>query len=200
MRLPTKNDITLPFGSTDEPYSVSNPHKGTDFSFRPDDTIYAVESGQAMLIPNNGNDGNAIYMRVENRFWGYLHCQKYLVENAQWVEKGQPIAIMGDTGRAFGRHLHLALKVNNVFVDPMSVIKEGGTMPLNPIDEFYKQVGLAVSRSKAWPAINNSADQKVVIQNTLDVINSLEDIKALYLANPNEAAKKLVQIKKIIEG
>src|SRR5260221_8877272 len=117
MTLPSKSPITLPFGATSDPYTASNPHKGTDFSYIPDNQIYAPFSGKVTLVPNNGNDGNGIYMTETNgNFHGLLHSSKYLVTNGSNVTEGQPIAIMGETGYAFGVHLHWCVKVNGVFI------------------------------------------------------------------------------------
>lgn len=124
MRKPTNNPITLPFGSTSDPYSPSSPHRGTDFSYLPDDTIYAPTDGTVTLIPNNGNDGNGIYMTAEGVQLGMLHTSKYLVQNGEFVKAGQPIAVMGDTGYAIGKHLHWAAKRNGKFIDPMSLVTE----------------------------------------------------------------------------
>jgi hypothetical protein len=121
MRLPSTNPITLPFGATTDPYSSSSPHKGTDFSYLPDDTIYAPANGRVILHPNNGNDGNGVYMNSGPYFIGLLHTSKYLVSNGDTVKTGQPLAIMGATGLAYGKHLHFAVKLNNVFIDPISV-------------------------------------------------------------------------------
>ncbi len=124
MRLPTTNPITLPFGATTAPYSPTNPHKGTDFSYLPDSTIYAPVGGTVILHANNGNDGNGVYMNYPPYFIGMLHTSKYLVNNGDTVMVGQPLAIMGETGLAYGVHLHFAVKLNGVFIDPMSVIQE----------------------------------------------------------------------------
>jgi hypothetical protein len=125
MRKPSNNPITLPFGSTEDPYNAANPHRGTDFSYRPDDTIYAPFAGKVSQSPNNGNDGNGTYMTdPQGRFHGFLHASSYLVPNGSNVAEGQPIAVMGNTGLAIGRHLHWAVKENNKFIDPLSLIKE----------------------------------------------------------------------------
>jgi hypothetical protein len=125
MRLPSLNKITLPFGATTDPYSPSSPHNGTDFAYLPDDIIYAPFAGKVTQIPNNGNDGNGSYMTdSEGRFHGLLHASEYLVPNSTNVQEGQPIAVMGSSGYAFGKHLHWAVKENNKFINPMSLVEE----------------------------------------------------------------------------
>lgn len=125
MRLPSHSPITLGFGSITDPYSAISPHRGTDFAYTPDNTIYAPFAGVVSLVANNGRDGNGIYMHNDDQFHGMLHSSRYLVANGDHVDEGQPIAIMGDTGYAFGIHLHWCVKVGNQFIDPMSLIKEG---------------------------------------------------------------------------
>lgn len=123
VRPPSNNPITLVFGSADPPYSVTNRHNGLDFSYLPDNKIYAPFSGKVIQVPMNGNDGNGSYMTdAKGRFHGMLHASSYLVPNKSMVEEGQPIAVMGATGVAQGVHCHWAVKENGQFIDPMSVI------------------------------------------------------------------------------
>lgn len=130
MRKPSNNPITLPFGSTEPPYNASNKHKGTDFSYIPDNKIYAPFAGLVTQVPNNGNDGNGTYMTdPQGRYHGLLHASKYLVPNGTKVKEGQAVAVMGETGLAQGIHLHWAVKQNGVFIDPMSIIGEEEDMP-----------------------------------------------------------------------
>lgn len=129
---PSLNPITLPFGAVTAPYTATSPHKGTDFSYLPDNKIYAPVSGIAIVKPLNGNDGNAIYIQDGDFLHGLLHMSRFEVQNGQQVEQGQSVGIMGDTGLAQGVHLHWALKLNNTFVDPMQyVLKENSMIDTN---------------------------------------------------------------------
>lgn len=124
MKRPATTVVTLPFGATSPPYSKDNPHIGVDFSHDPDNKIYMPETGVVELRPDDGTCGNAIHIFVGNRHHALCHTSKYLVKNGQTVKEGTPIAIMGDSGKAIGVHLHWAVKVNDQFVDPLSLIKE----------------------------------------------------------------------------
>lgn len=53
----------------------------------------------------------------------YLHQSEILVEIGDTVTKGQVIGKVGHTGNAIGPHLHLAVKVNGVLVDPIKLIE-----------------------------------------------------------------------------
>lgn len=124
---PSQNAVTLPFGSTDPPYSPGNAHKGTDFAPSPDNRIYAPEAGQCVLRPDDGSCGRAIHMYVGNRHHAFCHTSRYLVAPGEYVQQGQAIAVMGDTGFAQGVHLHWALAINGTLVDPLSQVT-GGNM------------------------------------------------------------------------
>lgn len=114
---PSTSPITMHFGSTDAPYSIASPHRGTDFAYIPDNRTYAPVSGTVLVRYNNGNDGNAIYIQDGDFFHGLLHHSQILVTDGQHVTAGQQVGVMGDTGFAEGVHLHHALKLSGTFVD-----------------------------------------------------------------------------------
>jgi murein DD-endopeptidase MepM/ murein hydrolase activator NlpD len=46
-----------------------------------------------------------------------------LVEEGAWVERGQVIGKVGQTGRASGPHLHFEIRKNNRAVNPFLYLK-----------------------------------------------------------------------------
>lgn len=64
--------------------------------------------------------GNAT---VIDHGWGvytaYLHQSEPLVEVGDWVETGDLIGLVGETGRVTGPHLHWEVIVAGVQVDPL---------------------------------------------------------------------------------
>lgn len=48
----------------------------------------------------------------------YAHCSKLLVDVGDYVERGQLIAYVGNTGNSFGAHLHFECWYNGVQYDP----------------------------------------------------------------------------------
>jgi murein DD-endopeptidase MepM/ murein hydrolase activator NlpD len=52
----------------------------------------------------------------------YAHNQKALVNVGDTVQKGQPIALIGSTGRSTGPHLHFEVLKGGRAIDPMSFV------------------------------------------------------------------------------
>lgn len=186
MRLPSKSPITLGYGATTEPYSPATPHNGVDFAYIPDNTIYAPCDGLVSVVPNNGNDGNGIYMHdPEGRFHGMLHTSKYLVGNGDAVKEGQPIAVMGQSGFAQGVHCHWCVKENNQFIDPLTLVKgddmfEGrSAADLGAQAEDAQKFKDAIVKSLSWKKIEGQIGGGMAENpdNIRPVIDSLEEFK-----------------------
>lgn len=220
MKLPSKNPITLGYGATTEPYNPQLPHNGVDFAYLPDDTIYAPFDGLVQLVPNNGKDGNGLYMHdPEGRFHGMLHTSRYLVSNGVAVKEGQSIAIMGQTGFAFGVHLHWCVKVGNQFIDPMSLITEEEDMSDqkatdSEVREIFDYMGLTfqgVDKPKRQLTTKEVTDN--IGKPVMQILRELSQTapfknnfaKIVYYGtdvenakNSTEAAKRLEQIKQLL--
>jgi cell wall-associated NlpC family hydrolase len=56
--------------------------------------------------------GKHVILKVGSRRYGYGHLSKIKIHNGQLVRSGQILGYVGDTGRAFGYHLHLELRVS----------------------------------------------------------------------------------------
>jgi len=52
----------------------------------------------------------------------YAHLDKVMVKKGQAVERGQEIALVGNTGRTTGPHLHYEVHLNGVPVNPLRYI------------------------------------------------------------------------------
>lgn len=54
----------------------------------------------------------------------YGHTSKVLVKPGQLIRRGQSIALMGNSGRSTGSHVHYEVRVHGIPVDPLSYILE----------------------------------------------------------------------------
>jgi len=52
----------------------------------------------------------------------YFHLSEIKVKTGDEVEIGDVIGLVGSTGRSTGPHLHWGVRVNNIRVNPLSLI------------------------------------------------------------------------------
>jgi len=100
-------------------------HQGIDIS-SPLGTPIKASSAGMIQYSNNGikGYGNLIILRHSEEYVTlYAHNQVNLVEEGTWVEKGQIIGKVGQTGKASGPHLHFEIRKNNKPVDPLLFLK-----------------------------------------------------------------------------
>lgn len=137
MRLPTKNPVSLKYGATvpNPPYSASNPHAGTDYSYYSNaaKTVvapYWVAPEKVTFTFVRKTDEGACGKMVDfksvdgSRTYRACHNAEIYVSTGQTVAEGFRIGKMGSTGAAQGAHLHLVMWVKGVRVDPDATIKK----------------------------------------------------------------------------
>lgn len=118
------NRVTFPYGATSPPYSPSNPHAGTDYSWYPNLNAYAPEKIKITSIGYLGDCGLAIDAKGQaGRTYRYCHLASDNVSVGQTVGEGNKVGTIGESGNAQGRHLHFVMWVNGTRVDPDKTIK-----------------------------------------------------------------------------
>ena len=100
-------------------------HQGIDISSSVGTPIKASSAGTVIYSNNTIKGyGNLIILRhSEELVTVYAHNQVNLVEEGTWVEKGQIIGKVGQTGRASGPHLHFEIRKNNKPLNPYLFLK-----------------------------------------------------------------------------
>lgn len=93
------------FGATG---SWASYHTGLDFRASTGTPIHAVLPGVVLYAGNSGDwAGNHVAVRHANGVTTmYSHMSRMAVTAGQTVQEGQVIGYVGETGRAFGAHLH----------------------------------------------------------------------------------------------
>lgn len=100
-------------------------HSGTDFRAPIGTPIPTANSGKVVFAGELFfNGGTVIIDHGRDIFSMYCHLSETKVEEGDFVEKGEIIALSGNTGRSTGPHLHWGLKVNGNWVDGMQFIRE----------------------------------------------------------------------------
>lgn len=73
--------------------------------------VFAVNDGVVIAAYYHpGNPGKHIRINHRNGYFtSYLHLDDYFVKEGQTVKKGDRIGTIGNTGRAYGNHLHFSI-------------------------------------------------------------------------------------------
>lgn len=99
-------------------------HDGIDIVADEDTPIHAAEAGRVIYEGADlGAYGKVVIVKHLGR-WAtvYAHNRKNLVDEGDFVEKGDVIARVGDTGNASAPHLHFEVRRSNNPRDPQSCL------------------------------------------------------------------------------
>ncbi len=103
--------------------TVQSTHQGLDFRVGTGTEVAAVNRGKVILARPLFFEGNCVVIdHGQGLLTLYLHLSKFLVKEGDTVQKGQPIALSGGTGRATGPHLHLAVRWQGVYLNPQTLL------------------------------------------------------------------------------
>lgn len=119
--------VTSKFGRRPDPVTGTEltPHNGIDIRTGGNISLSAPIDGKLERIDESAGDGFGNYVRINATVDGvdivvYLaHLSNISVAHNTNVTKGQPIGTTGSSGKSTGPHLHVGVKINTVWVDPM---------------------------------------------------------------------------------
>ncbi|MGD2184669.1 MAG: M23 family metallopeptidase, partial [Desulfobacterales bacterium] len=98
-------------------------HRGTDLRAKSGTPVYASNSGVVRLAQNLFYSGKMVIVdHGINIFTLYAHLSEIQVQEGRHIARGHQIGLSGATGRVSGPHLHWAVKVNGVYVDPLQFL------------------------------------------------------------------------------
>ncbi len=99
-------------------------HSGIDFAGKPGLEVSAVAAGVVTWSGKRWGYGNLVEVNHGNGYLTrYAHNRKNLVKVGQEVEKNQPIALLGSSGRSTGPHVHFEVVRNNALINPWKFIR-----------------------------------------------------------------------------
>ena len=111
--------VTAPYGNSRKTGAYSTPHKGVDYRATPGAEVMAINRGIVRLTREFRNHGKTMVIDHGLGVMSYyLHLSKYNVKEGDIVERGQMIALSGDSGYTVGAHLHFAIRINDIAIDP----------------------------------------------------------------------------------
>ena len=101
-------------------------HEGIDIRAAKGTPVRAAEAGRVIHADATlAGYGKMIVIKHSGRLYTvYAHNSKLLVEVGQFVEKGEQIALVGETGNATTPHLHFEIRTNQTPHDPLEFLAQ----------------------------------------------------------------------------
>lgn len=125
-RQPAPGYFTSGFGVRTSPYGDRvKMHEGLDIANRIGTVVRAPASGEVTFA--NSKSGYGLTLILSHGYgietW-YGHLRKFLQNKGDKVKRGDKIALLGNSGRSTGPHVHYEVRVHGYPVDPRSYIFE----------------------------------------------------------------------------
>ncbi len=125
-RKPATGFPTSGFGVRRSPFGGRvKMHEGLDIANYPGTPIRATADGQVVYSEIKSGYGQTV---IIDHGYGletlYAHNRKVLVKKGQRVNRGETIALLGNSGLSTGPHLHYEVRVNGIPVDPITYLLE----------------------------------------------------------------------------
>lgn len=129
--LPTQGWLTSAFSSMrDHPVlHVARAHEGIDVVAPMGAPIEAPAAGK--VVKAGWETGYGYYVSIDHGYGittRFAHASKLLVRRGDKVERGQRIALVGNTGLATGPHLHYEVHVRGRAVNPLNYVLPAGVV------------------------------------------------------------------------
>ncbi|MCI8880878.1 MAG: M23 family metallopeptidase [Clostridiaceae bacterium] len=121
---PLEGTVTSAFGGRDDPIDGAGDfHYGLDIAAPEGTQIGAIADGEVLETGVSASYGNYLVVSHADGFTSlYAHCSEVTAQAGALVKMGDPIALVGATGRVTGNHLHLEIWKNGNAVDPASFV------------------------------------------------------------------------------
>jgi murein DD-endopeptidase MepM/ murein hydrolase activator NlpD len=108
---------------------VARPHEGIDVSAPSGSPIEAPAAGRVISAGWEQGYGNTL--EIDHGYGittRYAHASRILVHKGERVQRGQRVALVGNSGLATGPHLHYEVHVNGRPVNPLRYVMPDGVV------------------------------------------------------------------------
>jgi murein DD-endopeptidase MepM/ murein hydrolase activator NlpD len=117
--VPVKGPVTARFGEMGGKFI--SPHTGIDIAAPKGTVVFTTAAGIVVAVDNDKQLGLVITIDHLNDYkTKYGHLNSASVTTGDWVERGQRIGVVGETGHARGTHVHYELLYRGEAVDPQA--------------------------------------------------------------------------------
>ena len=113
------------YGYRNDPFTGKRAwHQGIDFAGREGTEVIAVATGVVSWSGERSGYGTMVEVaHGDGLVTRYAHNAENLVKVGDLVRKGEPVALMGNTGRSTGPHVHFEVYKHGRPVDPSSYVR-----------------------------------------------------------------------------
>lgn len=121
---PTKGWVSSSFGYRTSPFTGRREfHKGMDIATKKGTPIIATANGVVAYAGTKGLLGKVVIIdHGHGVVTRYGHLSKALKKRGEKIKRGDTIALVGNTGRSTGPHLHYEVRLNGIPVNPKKYI------------------------------------------------------------------------------
>ncbi len=143
-------------------------HSGIDMSAKTGTPIYAPADGVVEYAQVKGAYGN--YMLINHPFGfktAYGHLHKFACKSGDYVQKGDLIAYVGNTGRSTGPHLHYEIRYLHKWLNPDKFLTWSA--------QTYGDV-IASENKVNWNRLMNQIEKRLQVQ----ALNSTQTTRISY--------------------
>ena len=120
---PVNGIISSKFGMRLDPFTKHlRFHEGIDIAAPVGTPIRSVISGKVIFSGKIRGYGNIVIIKNGDTITKYAHNNINLVKKGDYVEKGDIIAKVGNTGRSTGPHLHFEVVIKDHHIDPLKFL------------------------------------------------------------------------------
>ena len=117
---PVKGWVTSGFGSRRSPFASGVEfHGGMDIATRMGKEVISPADGFVVEVVQASQDGNMIKVdHGHGIMTTYSHLSKFAIKQGSRIKRGDLLGYVGTSGRSTGPHLHYAVYVNKIAVNP----------------------------------------------------------------------------------
>lgn len=113
--------LTASYGMRIHPfYKTLKSHQGVDYTIPEGSRVFATADGKVKEISTRTTSGQTVIIDHGNGFeTAYSHLGKIIVRKGQSVQRGDIIALSGNSGLSLAPHLHYEIRHNGMRQDPI---------------------------------------------------------------------------------
>jgi murein DD-endopeptidase MepM/ murein hydrolase activator NlpD len=121
--LPVEGFLTTEFSASKWTPPFFRSHPGIDIAAKSGSVVLAAGDGQVVFANWTHDLGNLVIIHHGDDVFSYYgHNERLLAHDKMFVKKSEPIALLGNSGKSSGPHLHFEIWKDGVAIDPRQIL------------------------------------------------------------------------------